>query len=225
MPATSHASLESFYSSVPNPPEKEKKYTLIVSVSPSAGKILLGRKLRGFGEGLYNGFGGKPDGPDESLLDCACREMLEESGVECPREFMMACGVLTFTGLSPATMVVHLYRVNLDLFPWTTPQKSDEMSPEFFPLAAIPSDEMFDDDKLWLPLILSKPFSADCDLRGTFHFEGDSVSNYYLSWNDTLEKALFHGLHSGNGRLSPKEFNEGENPPRFCFSFRSPHPI
>ena len=94
-------------------------YTLIVSFPPSAEKILLGRKLRGFGEGLHNGFGWKPDGPDESLLDCVCREMVEESGVECPREFTMPCGVLTFTGLSPATMVVQLYRVNLDLFPCT----------------------------------------------------------------------------------------------------------
>ena len=122
----------------------------------------------------------------------------------------MPCGVLTFTGLSPAVMSVHLYRVNLDHFP-CTPEESDEMAREYFPLSAIPYDEMFDDDKVWLPLILKKPFSADCDLRGTFHFEGDCVSDYYLTWNDTLEKALFHGLHSGPGRLSPKEFNEGES--------------
>ena len=82
MPLTAHSTLESFYASVPSPPQKEKVYTLIVSLSPSRGLILLGKKLRGFGQGLYNGFGGKPDGPDEPLLDCACREMLEESGVE-----------------------------------------------------------------------------------------------------------------------------------------------
>ena len=63
----------------------------------------------------------------------------------------------------------------------------------------------FDDDKLWLPLVISKPFSADCDLRGTFHFVGDKVSHYVLGWNDSLEKKLFHALHSGVGRLSPKE--------------------
>ena len=43
-------------------------------------KILLGMKKRGFGEGLWNGFGGKPN-VAEAIVDTAIREVTEEIGV------------------------------------------------------------------------------------------------------------------------------------------------
>jgi len=44
-------------------------------------KILLGMKKRGFGQGKYNGFGGKPQS-NETILEAAVREMQEESNIK-----------------------------------------------------------------------------------------------------------------------------------------------
>jgi len=43
-------------------------------------KILLGMKKRGFGEGKYNGIGGKVE-DGETVKDAAVRELYEEVGV------------------------------------------------------------------------------------------------------------------------------------------------
>ena len=43
-------------------------------------QLLLGRKKRGFGEGKWNGFGGKLE-PGETVEEAAVRELQEESGV------------------------------------------------------------------------------------------------------------------------------------------------
>ena len=43
-------------------------------------RILLGCKKRGFGQGKYNGFGGKIE-PGETFRQCAVRELYEESGL------------------------------------------------------------------------------------------------------------------------------------------------
>ncbi|GMH93710.1 hypothetical protein TrST_g6091 [Triparma strigata] len=204
--ATAHDSLDSYFQAVPEPSPVISHYTLILLIQPSTDKILLGKKLRGFGEGKFNGFGGKPN-PNESMRDCALRETEEECGVIVPPEFLLSGGTLTFTGLAPKQMIVHLYRVNLDNFPFKV-VLSDEMDPTWFPITSIPFSLMFDDDKFWLPKLLSKAWSADCALEGNFHFDGDFVSNYILTHNDNLEKKLFHELHRGGGRLSLKEYNE-----------------
>lgn len=44
------------------------------------GRLLLGQKLRGFGEGYYNGFGGKVE-LGETIEAAARRELEEEAGV------------------------------------------------------------------------------------------------------------------------------------------------
>jgi 8-oxo-dGTP diphosphatase/2-hydroxy-dATP diphosphatase len=46
-------------------------------------KILLGMKKRGIGEGMWNGFGGKPE-PGETILQAAYRELKEECGIQIP---------------------------------------------------------------------------------------------------------------------------------------------
>ncbi|XP_062359656.1 oxidized purine nucleoside triphosphate hydrolase isoform X2 [Cinclus cinclus] len=53
-------------------------FTLVLVVQPS--RVLLGMKKRGFGAGLWNGFGGKVQ-PGESIEEAARRELLEESGL------------------------------------------------------------------------------------------------------------------------------------------------
>lgn len=52
-------------------PEKMKK-VLTLALIDRNNEILLGLKKRGFGEGLWNGFGGKVD-PGEQIVDAAVR--------------------------------------------------------------------------------------------------------------------------------------------------------
>ena len=55
-----------------------KASTLVVLMR--GGRALLGMKKRGFGEGKWNGFGGKLE-HGESIAQCAARELEEESGL------------------------------------------------------------------------------------------------------------------------------------------------
>ena len=53
------------------------------------------------------------------------------------------------------------------------PRETDEADPFWCPEGGVPYDEMWADDRLWFPLMLSgRPF------RGVFIFDGDAM----LSW-------------------------------------------
>ena len=45
------------------------------------GKVLLARKVKKIGAGMWNGYGGKSEPSDQSLRHTACRELYEESGM------------------------------------------------------------------------------------------------------------------------------------------------
>lgn len=115
-----------------------------------AERILLGRKKRGFGAGKWNGFGGKLQA-GESLPVAAQRELTEEAGIEAIH--LEQRGVLTFAfenGLDP--LEVHVFVATA----WEgTPVETEEMAPQWFPLATIPYREMWADDSHWLPLLLA----------------------------------------------------------------------
>ena len=59
-------------------------------------KILLGMKKRGFGEGKWNGFGGKVN-EGETIEEAAIREMKEEAGVIVDKNHMEKVAELCFT--------------------------------------------------------------------------------------------------------------------------------
>ncbi len=133
--------------------------------------ILLGMKKRGFGQGRWNGFGGKVKA-GESILEAAKREVVEEIGIR-PKT-IESSGVLNFTFQGqPETLEVHLFRIR-DFE--GQPVETDEMKPQWFTHKNIPYKEMWPDDKFWLPLFLSgkKP-------RGLFHFQDqDHLASYRL---------------------------------------------
>ncbi len=58
-----------------------KQLSLVMILNREARSILLGMKKRGFGEGKWNGFGGKLE-PGERMIQCAQRELEEESGLQ-----------------------------------------------------------------------------------------------------------------------------------------------
>lgn len=114
-------------------------------------KILLAMKKKGFGEGKYNGVGGKIE-KDETPERAMIREAQEEVSV-IPTKYEQV-GILEFDEYykgNKLRLVFYLYMV----YEWEgEPAESDEMAPKWFDINDIPYDKMFPDDKYWLPLIL-----------------------------------------------------------------------
>ena len=99
-------------------------------------KILLGMKKKGFGAGLYNGFGGKVK-EDENLEEAAVRELFEEAGLKTKPENLTKKAELSFSfpHKSDWNQTVHVYLVNQ----WSgKPTESDEMKPKWFNLNNLP---------------------------------------------------------------------------------------
>lgn len=147
-----------------------KKLLTLVIIEEN-GQVLLGMKKRGFGAGRWNGFGGKIEG-EESLIEAAKRETLEEAGVEVTK--LIEVGIIDFEFVgNPEILEVHIFKA----LKWQgEPRETEEMKPKWFDIAEIPYEQMWTDDKYWLPLFLEgKRFKA------YFLFdENDQVLNYEL---------------------------------------------
>jgi 8-oxo-dGTP diphosphatase/2-hydroxy-dATP diphosphatase len=131
-------------------------------------QVLLGMKKRGFGEGRWNGFGGKVE-EGESIEAAAAREMKEESNLE-PLE-MEEIGVVDFSFESePRELEVHIFKVTKFS---GEPLESEEMRPQWFSYEDVPFSQMWPDDPLWFPYLQNgKKF------QGKFHFDRPSDSTY-----------------------------------------------
>ena len=134
------------------------------------GQVLLIRKKRGLGAGKVNGPGGRLE-PGEKPLDCAVRELEEEVGVTplAPVEL----GELSFQFVDGYSTHVHVFRAE-----GCTGRvvETDEAVPLWTPLDAIPYDEMWADDRIWLPLLLEGR-----SFRGRFVFDGDTLLDYVFA--------------------------------------------
>jgi 8-oxo-dGTP diphosphatase len=133
-------------------------------------EILLIRKLRGLGAGKINGPGGRID-PGETPLAGAVREVEEElrvtpTGVE-------ARGELRFH-------FVDGYSIHGFVFSATgclgEPQATMEAVPLWTPMAQIPWDDMWADDRYWLPFLLEGR-----NVEGRFLFDGDRLLDHAVS--------------------------------------------
>ena len=150
------------------PSRKHCTLLLLRAPHPITGEdsLLLGNKLRGFGMGKLNGFGGKVD-PGEPLLAAALREMQEESGLTLPPPSARHVGhlVFTFEGRPAEELHVHVF-AGAPPFSGVA-AASEEMEPSWWPASAPPVHRMWADDAHWLPLLL-----AGKRFAGRFHFEG-----------------------------------------------------
>lgn len=138
------------------------KKVLTLCVVYQGGNILLGMKKRGFGQGWWNGFGGKLH-EGETVEAAAIRECQEEAGI-IPITFSRRA-MLTFYYPDELIHEVHVFLV--DSFSGT-PQETEEMKPQWFARADIPYDKMWADDPYWLSRVLD----GEC-LQGEFWFDAD----------------------------------------------------
>lgn len=133
------------------------------------GQILLIRKKRGLGAGKINGPGGKLDA-GETPLACAVRECQEE---------------LCITPLAPKYVGQHLFQFidGYSIHVWVyisndyegEATETEEAVPLWFAVDDIPYAEMWEDDRLWLPLMLQgQSFLA------RYIFDGDSMLDHHI---------------------------------------------
>jgi len=114
-------------------------------------KICLGIKQRKLGKGKYNGFGGMQE-EGETIEQAAVRELYEEACVVAKDYEKVGELAFSFPSKPKWNQVVHIYLVTH----WEgEPQETEEMTAEWFELSEIPYDLMWDDDKHWLPHVLS----------------------------------------------------------------------
>jgi 8-oxo-dGTP diphosphatase len=145
----------------------EQRVTLCYIVKDS--RVLLMRKKRGIGAGKINGPGGKVD-PGETSLAAAVRETQEEIGVT-PLQPRLR-GELRFRFRGGPTLHCLIY-LSHDFS--GDPCETPEALPLWFPLDALPYDEMWNDDRHWLPLLLA----GKC-FRGAAEVEGDHTFNEHI---------------------------------------------
>ncbi len=127
------------------------------------GRILLARKKRGLGAGLINGVGGKIE-PGETAEEAAVRECREEIGVT-PLDLTRAGehDFLMDADAEPWRIHVHVFTARR----WEgEPQETDEAAPRWFGVGEVPYDDMWADDRFWLPQVI-----AGETVRGRFEFD------------------------------------------------------
>lgn len=134
-------------------------------------EVLLIRKKRGIGAGKINGPGGKID-PGETPLQCAIRETQEELHVTGLNPVERGRLRFQFTdGLSIHCVVFFATEYE------GTAQETDEAVPLWTPKERIPYEEMWEDDRYWLPSALEgRSFDGD------FLFDDSKMLTKQIRW-------------------------------------------
>jgi len=130
-------------------------------------RVLLIRKKRGLGAGKINGPGGKLE-PGESNLQCALRELKEELHITARNP--VDHGRLRFQFQDG-------YSIDVRVFIATEfdgkPIETEEAIPHWYSFSNIPFDEMWADDRIWLPKVLSGE-----KVDGRFLFAADELQDH-----------------------------------------------
>ncbi|MBI5138175.1 MAG: NUDIX domain-containing protein, partial [Candidatus Vogelbacteria bacterium] len=115
------------------------------------GKVFLAKKKRGFGVGLYNGYGGKV-GLDETSEAAALREIKEESGATVNALNLKRVALINFKELDKP-----LFNCTVYIFDeWEGELKETEemTAPQEFNEGELPFDKMEESDRLWMSKVL-----------------------------------------------------------------------
>ncbi|HYF04737.1 MAG TPA: 8-oxo-dGTP diphosphatase [Patescibacteria group bacterium] len=131
--------------------EKLKPRTLCFLISDD--KVLLGKKLQGFGQGYWLGIGGKVEA-DETVEQAMIREGLEEISVS-PTDYKQ---VATINFYFPYVENPQKWNQQIHVFLCTAwlgePRETEEIHPEWFDKNKLPFAYMWADAYYWLSNIL-----------------------------------------------------------------------
>ena len=127
--------------------------------------VLLIRKLRGHGAGKVNAPGGRVE-TGESVESCAIREVFEEVGIRVNALALRA--LLRYYDPPEGFAMAGFAFVSSDFD--GTPAHTEEADPFWCSIDAIPYDEMWENDRIWLPRVLQ----GEC-LRADFRFCRDRL--------------------------------------------------
>jgi 8-oxo-dGTP diphosphatase len=133
------------------------------------GKILLINKKTGLGKGKVNGPGGKVE-KGEQPEACAIRECQEELSITVSD--LQYCGQHRFQFVDGYSIHVWVYKT--DKFEGI-PTESIEAKPLWVSLDEIPYEQMWEDDRIWLPMLLRNE-----RFQGRWIFDGDLMLDYEL---------------------------------------------
>lgn len=129
-------------------------------------EILLAIKKRGFGEGNWNGVGGKVE-LGEKIRQAAVREAQEEINVTPAKLQLSAVLNFYFPHKPEWNEQVNVYISRK----WKgVPSETEEMKPRWFKIDNLPLENMWSSDKHWLPQVLSGE-----KLKGEFTFTEDNI--------------------------------------------------
>ncbi|MFA6090169.1 MAG: 8-oxo-dGTP diphosphatase [Candidatus Gracilibacteria bacterium] len=149
------------------------RQSTLVFVFNDKKQILLAMKKRGFGEGKWNGAGGKVE-VGETMIEAASRELQEETGIIITPEKMEARGVLHFhfdkkpeCNKDVNIFVSHGYTGDF--------QETEEMKPEWFDIDKIPFDTMWEDDIYWLNRVIDGE-----SVEFEFYFDAEGYIEEYV---------------------------------------------
>ena len=157
-------------------------------------KILLARKVKKIGAGLWNGYGGKPEPKDISIKHTACRELYEESGMGIitePDHLIEIANIDFYYGensdnryeaQNDANFSVAFYIVYI----WKGEAISTEemIDPTWFALDDIPYNEMLPADKDFMPVIISNIKQANMKHTGI------PITNGRVIFNTDMKSVL-----------------------------------
>ena len=121
-----------------------------VVIIHQSSKVLLGMKKVRFGNGKYNGFGGKVK-EGETLEEAAIREVMEEATITIQNPEKIG-EILFHFQTEEQDHLVYFFKTSQFT---GNPTESEEMKPEWFEETKIPYDRMWPSDKYWLPLLLN----------------------------------------------------------------------
>lgn len=145
-------------------------------------KILLAMKKRSFGQGKWNGVGGKLEG-NETVKGSAIRETREEICVEINENDLVEVATLDFFFENNKEWNQRAYVFFVENWE-NEPTETEEMNPKWHHIDSLPFEEMWIDDRHWLPRVLNGE-----KLKATFTFNesGNQILDMKI---DKLQKEL-----------------------------------
>ncbi|KAL7419137.1 hypothetical protein Q5752_005973 [Cryptotrichosporon argae] len=155
-----------------------RKYTLVFIVNCQSRKVLLGLKKRGFGLGMWNGFGGKVE-PGETVLRGAeeCGLCLGHDDVRHAADFAIV--YIDAAGRAAETIDCAVYAATA----WHgEPVDTDEMRPEWVAVDHLPYDDMWADARHWVPEVLGRVLDGNKErLSIRVDYRGEDLAGWWIA--------------------------------------------